>query len=332
MIIRALIAIVVFLVLIWSAFWFTFNNIHQQVIDNIISDLQKQDIKADYSEMNVKGFPNRFDTTILQPTYSDPANNLSWHAEFLQVLALSYQPYRIIIAWPENQTIKLNDQIITIEAENLRASLSLWDMHKPKINKFIAESKTIGVTSSFNWRLRFSDPLLAMRRNGTNGEKIEISLRLEHLLNSFEAPADSWLKAIANDLNSLEIGLTLEFDDQYTREQCRNGAIKLVSAQISKGRLRWKESQLDVRGTLTIFDGRLSGDLLVDVGEAGFSTLLAKMPMNKVENPEIMDKIQNVVSVIDTISRGSIEIQFDDGELKFMGFPLVILPNIELCS
>ncbi|MGX9355449.1 DUF2125 domain-containing protein [Roseobacteraceae bacterium S113] len=79
--------------------------------------------QAEYSDVALRGFPNRFDTTWENITLVDPETGLGWDAPFFQLFMLSYQPNHLIATWPESHTLLTPEGRFVIDNNSLQASL-----------------------------------------------------------------------------------------------------------------------------------------------------------------------------------------------------------------
>ncbi len=332
MALRILIAAAAASVLAWSGFWFFFSGVHRSAVENLASGLRSQGKFADYADIRVQGFPNRFDTTVRQPAYFDPDSGFSWNAEFFQILSLSYQPHRMILAWPRRQTIAVAGEQIEIQSDKMRASLSLQGISKPDLSAFIAESGPLRLAGSSGWQSRFSEALLAVRRIGDAGDKIEFGARAAHLPDVFEgAEPGGWLDSLLSGFSSLEIALILDFDGPYSRELCAAGRTHLENIRISESSLRWKDGRLAVSGQLAVSGGRVSGTVTIDPGRPGFAALASKFPEESGMFPFSRRNMKAAALLLDTFSRGPIETRLRDGKLFYRDMPLLAVPEIRIC-
>lgn len=94
----------------WSAYWWVGAGRVEQA-----SFAWMQANQVTYSKLAVRGFPNRFDTTIDTPRWGD------WAAPFLQLFRVSYDANHIITVLPNSVDTPFGQ----IQAQEARASLIL---------------------------------------------------------------------------------------------------------------------------------------------------------------------------------------------------------------
>jgi len=71
--------------------------------------LQSDGWTVAYSDVNTRGFPSRFDTTVTDLDLTAP-DGTRYQAPFVQALALSYRPNEVIAAFPDEQTLTIAGQ------------------------------------------------------------------------------------------------------------------------------------------------------------------------------------------------------------------------------
>ncbi len=120
---RLLIGILVIGSLLWGGYWFVGERTVERGMVNWLDETSNSGIQIEYHGVNTTGFPNRFDTTIDDLTVHDLNARLAWSAPFLQIFALSYKPNHVIAVFPNEQQIELNQRVIDVYSDDMRASL-----------------------------------------------------------------------------------------------------------------------------------------------------------------------------------------------------------------
>lgn len=330
MIVRILIGIVLICLALWSGYWFFGKDIHRKAIENIAVEFSKEGVSLNHTAIRVAGFPNRFDTRVAQPSLVDTRGRFSWYAEFLQILSLSYQPYKLIIVWPEQQTVSLGDHQINIESKGLRASLSIQQFDAINLDNVIGEAGLIKLSSSRGWSHQFSDVLLAMRHVNPSEESngIEIAARAVRLFPSkppTEATATPhWLAQLMTDFTDIKMSMVVEFDDAFSIEKCASGSIELRRIEVNDSTLRWQHGEITINAQLDVIDGEIQGYVHMDAGTRGFTSLLT--------NSGMPPELQLAAFLVDQFSESQISARLQDGKLTYQGSPLFSVPRLRLCS
>lgn len=122
---RLIIAAVVLAALGWAGYWWVGARAVETAFATWFEAREAEGWQAEVAELEVNGFPNRFDTTLTEPRLADPATGLAWQAPFVQFLSLSYRPTDVIAVFPNTQTILTPLGAYTLQTSEMRASLFL---------------------------------------------------------------------------------------------------------------------------------------------------------------------------------------------------------------
>ena len=138
---RKLLWLVLIAAFAWSAYWFIGARTSERAMIGWLEDRRAEGWQVEYSDLSLRGYPNRFDTTLTDLVLTDPETGVSWRAPFFQIFALSYQPKHLIAVWPNEQTIATPYQTISITSEKMSASLVIDELgsgtkrHRAKIHR-----------------------------------------------------------------------------------------------------------------------------------------------------------------------------------------------------
>jgi len=125
---KRLMLLVIVAALGWSGYWFWTANAQKAAITAWFQDRDAAGMIADYSDLSVKGFPNRLDTTLTDPRFGNPRTGVIWETPFLQVFRLSYNPSHLIAVMANEQTHVSPTRQTNIKTTDLRASLQIADL------------------------------------------------------------------------------------------------------------------------------------------------------------------------------------------------------------
>ncbi len=256
----------------WGGYWFVGVTALERGLTAWFDERRAEGWQADYTRLNVSGFPNRFDTTIEGLELADPHSGLAWSTPFFQFFALSYKPGHIIAIWPNNQVISTPREQITINTDRMRASLVFNQGTDLNLNRSSLELEAMHLTSTGGWSSTLEYGRLAVRQTGEGAEGSEHTYDL-----FFEAkgitPAVGFLKPLENAallpgiIEGMSIDAEVAFDAPWDRF-----AIERARPQIS--RIDLKLLQADW-GKLDLW---MAGELAVDAAgiPSGQITIKAK--------------------------------------------------------
>lgn len=120
---RALAIAVAVAALLWGGWWVVGARGLERGIEAAGDAARGRGWHLAYADLTVRGFPNRFDTTVTAPELAPPDGAWAWSAPFVQVLALSYRPNHVIVAAPPEQALALPGATLRATSDDLRASI-----------------------------------------------------------------------------------------------------------------------------------------------------------------------------------------------------------------
>ncbi|WP_373355837.1 DUF2125 domain-containing protein [Pseudoroseicyclus sp. CXY001] len=173
---RFLTWLVLGLAVLWGGYWAVGQYGVKRAAGALQENLAAEGVALEWSELDLRGFPSRFDTTLSAVSLVDPEAGIAWRAPFLQVMALSYRPTSVIAAFSPVQTIETPLGTAEILSEGLRASAGIRAALAVPLDHATAEAEWLRVaaeTPAGGWVAEARDVLLAFREAepGDGGEE-----------------------------------------------------------------------------------------------------------------------------------------------------------------
>lgn len=119
---RKLILLAVVSALLYGGYWFVGRSQIESRLTEALVAANDGPYDISYNSLKTRGFPSRFDTTVTDLSFVDPATGTAWAAPFFQLFALSYRPNEVIAVFPAEQTVELAGETYTIVTSDMRAS------------------------------------------------------------------------------------------------------------------------------------------------------------------------------------------------------------------
>ena len=173
---RVLLGVVLALGVLWAGYWFVGSYAVQNAVVAGFAGTALQEVRATNGGVSVTGFPNRFDLTVTTPEVSDAAAGWSWQAPFAQVFAMTWKPWNVIAALPNDQIIVAAGQRIGLHSTALRASLLLQPSSSLALEEVVVEGEGLVATSDRGWKLGADKVVLASRADPTQLNAQELGL------------------------------------------------------------------------------------------------------------------------------------------------------------
>ena len=161
---RFLVAVVVLAALGWSGFWWVSSSTVERNLRAWVEARAAEGWVVSYDSLSTGGFPNRVDTTVTGLELADPETGVSWSAPMFQILALSYKPNHVILAWPPEQTFATPFETVTITSQTMRGSAVFVPGVDLTLDHATIEADRLGLLSTAGWSASLAKGLLSTRR------------------------------------------------------------------------------------------------------------------------------------------------------------------------
>lgn len=327
---RWLLRVIVVLACLWGGYWF----IGAQGVDAAarawLADQSAMGRQAEYSELKVRGFPNRFDLTLTDPNFIDPVSGIGWKAPFLQVFSLTYKPWHLIAAFPPEQTITLPSSTIALHAEKLQASVVAEPAPSLPLDSFAMAGEGLIARAQSDWQISAKKARIATRRDKTRPDMHEIGVDIETLIPRSEAIASLSASELPDVIERLTISGFIGFTaplDRFT-PQTRPQIDRL---ELNEAKLSWGSMIVTAKGDLRADTAGYADGVLVLRLENWETVLKAAIALNLIDASEA-PAWQNAATFLSSQSEGDNAIEvplgFSAGEMTLGPFPIGPAPRL----
>lgn len=243
----------------WSGYWFVGAHGTEAAFEHWFDQRRDEGWAADYSDLTVQGFPNRFDATFTDLSLADPGTGLAWTAPFFQLLALSYRPNHVIAFWPQNQNIATPLGKHRLNSEDMRASLVLQPDSQLALERTTLTAKDVVITASDTPETFGVDTLslAAERAEGTEAT-YRLGLTAEEL-----KPSAPWVRLVdpgstlPDRFDAITADLTVTFDKPWNRSAIEIARPQPRDIHLRLAQARWGRLNLQLAGKVTVDDSGL---------------------------------------------------------------------------
>lgn len=263
---RILLTLIVIAAAAWSGYWYVGKTGVHEGFSTWLEARRAEGWAAETGTLEIRGFPNRFDTTFTDITLADPDTGLAWEAPFFQILALSYKPNHVIAVWPDNQLVATPREKYEVESSDMRASVVLGaDLDLP-LERTTLTAKELAVTPrSAEHTTRVEALRLAAERVPTNPTAYRLGLAADGL-----SPALEWrvrldpAGKLPERFDAFEADITVEFDKAWDRTAIERARPQPRRVNIRLAEARWGRLELQAAGEVLVDDqGYPVGDITV---------------------------------------------------------------------
>ncbi|MDE2760321.1 MAG: DUF2125 domain-containing protein [Paracoccaceae bacterium] len=225
----------------WSIFWFVRANITENIAQSFL-DEGNNDWEFDYSDISIRGFPNRTDLRIHDLRITNKYNETDLMLGDLNILSLVYNWNDFIVVFAPLQSAVIGGVEYIVDSDYPRSSLSLNNRSGIPLNSFITEINQTSIATSEETNLNLDSGLFAIKPDETDSDTFLVHLNL-------------------NDIDlSRRTQLTLEPFDLVV-----NGEVLLSGSDPSQC-ISIEEVDFSSKFVFEEFDLRLEGELKNDYG------------------------------------------------------------------
>lgn len=325
---RALLWVVSVLIAVWCGYWFVGSAALDRGVRGWLAAQTGQGYVAQASDIGVAGFPNRFDLTLTDPAFGDPAAGVGWTAPFVQMLSLSYKPWHVILALPNSQTFSLPQEEIMLTSAKMQASVEVLPNTELPLERAILVGADVKAASSLGWTFAATEISLASQRDAADPLTHRIGLKIagvtpDPVLQAALQGAGGLPDRI--DVLRLDADATLSEPINRFAQQSRP---QLTGVQVKEAFLQWGDLILFAEGQVAAdADGRASGGLSVQV--ENWRRLVPLMVASGVIAPEAA---QTVTGMLETLAQDpavlTIPLTFANGFMSLGPLPLGPAPRL----
>lgn len=264
---RLKVIIVMGLVLIavagWSAFWFVGRAAQVEAIESWAKDRREDGWRADYADLSIIGYPNRYDARISGLALGEPARGWEWTAPEFKLYTLSYEPNHVIAEWPALQKLSLAGEQIDIASASMRASAVFEPGLSLPLDRASVDVEAVEATGASGWTAgarRWTQHLRQSVREGAPANAYEFRLDADGL-----RPPEGLRHLFGPDAPVLIEAATAEgevvLDAPLDRRTFEGGGGQLTELRLKDLTLSWGPMRIEARGDAVVdAKGRPEGE------------------------------------------------------------------------
>ncbi len=250
---------------LYSGYWFVGRSQVQARLTQALVEIDASDVDLTYTTLRTRGYPSRFDTTITDLAFSDPASNMSWVAPMFQLFALSYRPNEVIAVFPNEQVLTLSGEEFTLFTDDMRASGKVHANPSLAFQNATITMDNPRIRTRNGAELAIANVLAAMRLTPETAQTYDAYIEARSIV----LPEDVRRLVDPGNLQP-PIIQTLKFDSEigFTMPIKLNspdsGVPLIETLSITEFALAWGDMSLSAIGDVThAFNGELTGSITI---------------------------------------------------------------------
>ena len=323
---RKLILLVVISALLYGGYWFVGRSQIQDRLTEALATANDGPFDIDYTDLKTQGFPSRFDTTVTDLSFNDPATGTAWMAPTFQLFALSYRPNEVIAVFPPEQTLQLGGETYTLATSDMRASGRVRPTSALAFQNATITMDNPRVTSDTGFEMSMASVLAAMRQAPDTTQTYNLFLEaraiaLPETLRRFLDPTNLQPPLIQNLRLDSDLDTSLPIELNSSAEAPPH----LTALRIKEFSLTWGDMSATAIGDVTPnANGVLNGSVSLSARnwQQGLDMAVANGIVNADRRflvNEIVSNLDETPHIPDTLT---LTLQITDGLMTLGGFPL----------
>lgn len=313
---RKLIALVVVAAVLYGGYWFVGRSQIQARLTQALVEVDAGEFDLSYGTLRTRGFPNRFDTTVTDLEFGDPATAVTWNAPLFQLFALSYRPNEVIAVFPNEQTLSVEGEVFTLFSNDMRASGKVRPSAALEFQTATIDIENPRIRTQDGAELAMARILAAMRLTPDTVQSYDVFLEAKSIV----LPAS--VRAMIDPQNlqppiihNLRFDSDLELSGPIELNASSPDPVAIRALSITEFALAWGDMSLSAIGDMTpdaagVLNGSITVsarnwqqamDLAVSTGAVADEQrfLITGIASNLDETPHIPDTLTVTLSVVD---------------------------------
>ncbi|WP_420584733.1 DUF2125 domain-containing protein [Ruegeria sp.] len=250
---RGLIRVVIFIGVIWSAYWFVAGFGLRNAITAWFDAQQDRGWQAEFSDVETAGYPLHHMTRLNSPALADPVTGTAWSADWIEFQSPAIWPGRQVLRFADTpQRLSYYDQTATIEATDLQAELQLQPGVALVLEKMALTAGPWSVTDEAG-ALAGGDTLALVMEQTSTPEAYAISARADGF-----TPGDDLRElmrsatTLPQAFETLELDMTATFDKAWDRSALEESRPQPVKIDLRLAEMKWGALRLFAAGKLDV--------------------------------------------------------------------------------
>lgn len=329
-----LIIIILVVSAIWMGLWAVGSIVLDRQLTNWVETRRAEGWAADVGDIDVNGFPNRFDTTLTDVSLADPATGVAWTAPFTQFLSLAYKPHQVIAVLPPEHRFSTPLQTLTITHDQAKGSLFLEPSTSLPLDRAIVVLNDLALASTLGWDMTLSEGRFAAEKVPATAHSYRIGAELQALTpsvglrNALDPGA-----VLPTTIETMRLDATLDFTAPWDRFAIETARPQVRHIDLGDLSTRWGNVNFRAAGELSVDEaGVPTGRITVKAVEwrtlldmAIGTGLLADTFRPALESAlELMASLEGRPDTLDA------PLTFENGYVSFGPIPLGPAPRIIL--
>jgi len=328
---RWTVGLVLTLIVLYSGYWFVSGTALERSLDGWLEERRAEGWMAE-GEVEVSGFPYRFETTVTGLDLADPATGLAWDMPELQLVAMALRPHQVLAFWPQEHVISTPYEKITLRSDSMQGSLYFLPGAALALERTTLVLDRMFLSSDLGWTSAAQTGRLGFNllegterdyRFGFEATDFVPSRGLRFRLDP--------LGALPREVAVLRVDAVAGFDRPWDRRAVEERRPQIETLDVREIRAAWGELDLRAAGDLRLdAAGFIEGELAVKA--QNWREILGLMVNAGMIHPDYAGTVERALEILAEASGQTRDLDapltFRAGRMKFGPIPVGPAPRM----
>lgn len=330
---RWTVGLVLSLMVLYSGYWFVSGNALERSLTGWLDAREAEGWVAE-GEVDVSGFPYRFETTLTGLDLADPGTGLAWNMPELQLVAMALRPHQVLAFWPNEHVISTPRERITLRSDAMQGSLYFRPGTSLALDRITLILDDLFLSSDLGWTSAMEAGRLGFNRIEGEDQVYRFGFEATRYV-----PTDRLrfaldpLGAMPREIELLRIDAVAGFDRPWDRRAVEERRPQIDTLDIKEIRAAWGELDLRAAGDLRLdAAGFVEGELAIKA--QNWREILGLLVNAGIVHRDYASTVERALELLAEASGQTRDLDapliFRDGNVKFGPIPLGRAPRIVL--
>lgn len=327
---RALLIVVLVVSGLWAGYWVVGSRAMQRTVDQWFAT-SHGNLTATRSDVSISGFPNRFDLTVSDPALADTAGGWAWRAPFVQVFMMTWKPWHLIAALPQEQRLDTPYGPFMLRSSALEGSLVVIPGTALALDRTVLSGEGLSLSGEAAWQIAATKATFATRLMPDDAKAHEIGFDATTV-----SPDANFRMALAGRSDLPEEIEQIHLDAVATLtapldRHAQQSAPRLARLVVKQGLLRWGDLVVSAEGMVEP-DANGQADGRIDLRVENWRELVPVLVAAGLVTAEVSPTVTRAMEILseqgDDPKILTVPLAFQSGRMSLGPLPLGPAPAL----
>lgn len=237
----------------WMAYWAIASTVLDRAVTGWLVGRESEGWVANFADVEVSGFPARFETTVSDIELADPETGVAWLAPEFRFTAHSARPTEITAIWPPEQTVASPFERIAVTSDVMQGRMTFAASTTLALQASDIALENVGLVSSSGWEAALTSGTLttALSDLGEDAHHIRFAASGLALADTARAALDP-ARMLPAEISLLTLDAVVDFDAPWDRRAIEVARPQITAIDLVNLQATWGNLDLRAAGALTV--------------------------------------------------------------------------------